>query len=86
MTSAASDGGKKHLGAAAITGCDVPPVHEFAGHDFDAIAAFVDALVVFDLYLALLSAGDAGAYIQMTGDYPDFLQSTSTLSKAMPYY
>ena len=39
-----------------------PPVLEPAEHDLDAVTPFVAALVVFDGFLSLLPARDAGAY------------------------
>ncbi len=45
-----------------VSGRHTSPILEPAEHDLDAIAPFVASLVVFHGRLALLSAGDAGAY------------------------
>ncbi len=57
------DGREEDLGAAAVvSGRDAPPILEPAEHALDPVAPLVAALVIFDWRLALISAGDAGAY------------------------
>ena len=46
--------------ASVVSGCDAAPVLEASEHALDEVAAFVEALVVVDGLLAVVSARDAG--------------------------
>ena len=47
--------------ASVISGCDAPPVVEFAEHVLDLVALLVDVGVVFDLLLAVFHGGIHGS-------------------------
>lgn len=57
-----SDGGEEDVGASVVAGCDAPPVFQAPEHDFDAVAAFVATLVVFDGFVPGFTAWNARFY------------------------
>lgn len=60
MTAGRSDGEEEGSRAPDVVYGDPSPVLEAAEHDLGAVAAFVDALVVFDFLGPQFSARDAG--------------------------
>lgn len=56
------DSREEDLWAPVVSRCDPPPVLQPAEHDLDPIAAFVAALVIFDLLGSGLPARDARLY------------------------
>lgn len=56
-------GGEEALRASVVAGCTPSPVLQMPGHDFDPVAAFVTAPVVFECRAARLPARDAWLYL-----------------------
>ncbi len=68
--------------ASVISGCDTPPVLEFAEHVLDLVALLVEVGVVFDLLLAVFSWRDTRLDNAACRGHRshDFLKSASVLS------